>query len=236
MSVPFGDDTTPDEFIVQDHGTCENCGEEDVDLCCVPGYMWLCEDCFANMDTCDICGEKYVEGALEFVELEDGRYVCPYCAEELESAEKDEEDGDDKDDADSSDGDPEYLDEQGIKDAFAAHLMKSRGYSADEAMLAVSDFPDPYRLPYLDEDFVGDVTIDGVDYEKRASYTCLWKVGMDDVPMFRFYTLYREEDIPHNQVGEYMTARKLYQVKGLDDDDFPDDDRSASSPFSPFFF
>ncbi len=45
-----------------------------------------------------------------------------------------------------------------------------------------------------------------------------------------------EEDIPHNQVGEYMTARKLYQVKGLDDDDFPDDDRLASSPFSPFFF
>ena len=36
------------------------------------------------MDTCDICGDSYVEGALEFVELDDGRYVCPYCAEELE--------------------------------------------------------------------------------------------------------------------------------------------------------
>ncbi len=234
MSVPFGGSTTPDEFIVQDHGTCENCGEEDVDLCCVPGYMWLCEDCFANMDTCDICGEKYVEGALEFVELEDGRYVCPYCAEALESEEDDAEDSDDEDNANSSDVDPEYLDEQGIKNAFAAHLMKYLGYMPDEAEFAVSDFPDPYRLPYLEEDFVGDVTMDDVYYEKRASYTCFWRVGLRSVPMFRFYTFYRKEDMPDHTVGSYMAARKLFQVKGLDDNDFPEDN-TERPPFGLFF-
>ena len=44
-----------------------------------------------------------------------------------------------------------YLDTQGIKDAFAAHLMEKRGYTKDEAEMAVSDFPDPYGLPYLYE-------------------------------------------------------------------------------------
>ena len=81
--MPYSHSACPDEFEAQDHGTCENCGETDVDLCCVPGYMWLCEDCFNAMDVCDICGEHYVEGALEFILLDDGRYICPDCAEEL---------------------------------------------------------------------------------------------------------------------------------------------------------
>ena len=78
----------PEEFEVHDHGTCECCGKTDVDLCCIPNYMWLCEECFDNMDICDICGEGYVEGALDFVLLDDGRYICPYCAEELEAEEE----------------------------------------------------------------------------------------------------------------------------------------------------
>ena len=71
----------PHKFIVQDHGTCENCHEKDVDLCCIPGYMWLCESCFGDLDWCDICGEAFVDGAVEFIVTSDGRYVCPYCAE-----------------------------------------------------------------------------------------------------------------------------------------------------------
>ena len=83
-------DDAPHEFIVHDHGTCENCGSEDVDICCIPGYMWLCEDCYNDLDWCDICGEPYVDGAVEFVELDDGRRACPYCAEQYDSGEDEE--------------------------------------------------------------------------------------------------------------------------------------------------
>lgn len=117
-----------------------------------------------------------------------------------------------------------YLDEKGIKEAFAKHLITHRGYSKTEAAMAVSDFPDSYTLPYLDEDYVGEETIDGVSYEKYSSYTCLWRVGIADVPMFRFYTYYNSDDVRDNLVGSYINAHKLYQVDNLDDDDFPSQD------------
>lgn len=117
----------------------------------------------------------------------------------------------------------EYLDLQGIRDAFAAHLMEYAEYSEGEAEMAVSDFPDPYRLPYLHEEFIGEETIDGKDYEKNASSTLFQMCGIFGVPMFRFYTYYLTEDLPNRTVGEYMNARKLFQIDDLDDDDFPED-------------
>ena len=73
------------EFTVQEHGKCELCGEEDVDLCCIPDYMWVCQDCFDNDFTmCDVCGQLWVDGAIEFTYLDDGRCVCEYCMEDLD--------------------------------------------------------------------------------------------------------------------------------------------------------
>ena len=129
-----------------------------------------------------------------------------------------------------------YLDLQGIKDAFAKHMMMYRGYSEDEARIAVSDFPDPYSLPYLDEEYIGNVTIDGMEYEKNASFTSFWKCGIWGVPMFRFYTYYAVADIPNNKVGEYMKARKLYQVDDLDDDDFPSEEDMEEEASNTLFF
>ena len=113
------------------------------------------------------------------------------------------------------------LDIEGIKAAFAEHMMIHRGYSPDEAAIAVSDFPDPYENCYLDEDYVGECEIEGEAYEQRACYTVFWRIGMDDVPAFRFYTYYRRSDIPNNKVGEYRNAKKWYQVDGLETADFP---------------
>ncbi len=114
-----------------------------------------------------------------------------------------------------------YLDVDGIKRAFADHLIKYRDYSESEAVIAVSDFPNPYELPYLDEEFICEEEIDGIEYNKYASVTNLWKCGIYDMPTFRFYTYYATEDIPNHKVGEYISARKLYQVDDLDDGDFP---------------
>lgn len=113
------------------------------------------------------------------------------------------------------------LDIEGIKQAFADHLMKHRGYSKEEANMAVYDFPDPYSNCYLDEEYIESCVVDGITYQKYASRTALWRVGIHNVPNFFFYTYYREEDIKGRTVGEYMNAHKLYQVDDLNRDDFP---------------
>jgi hypothetical protein len=129
-----------------------------------------------------------------------------------------------------------YLDTNGIRNAFAKHLIEHRGYTKDEAAMATFDFPDPYNLPYLCEEYVGEEMIDGINYEKDACYTELWRCGISDVPMFRFYTYYAIDDIPNHQVGEYMEARKIYQVDDLDEEDFPSEDDEEEDSSMSFFF
>lgn len=114
-----------------------------------------------------------------------------------------------------------YLNIDEIKQAFAEHLIKYRGYTAEEADMAVYDFPNPYSNCYLDEDYIGLCEIDGVAYKQYASNTVLWRAGIHGVPNFFFYTYYREEDVKNRTVGEYMKARKLFQVDDLDPEDFP---------------
>lgn len=114
-----------------------------------------------------------------------------------------------------------YLNVDEIKQAFADHLMKYRGYTAEEADIAVSDFPDPYSNCYLDESYIGSCEIDGVAYQQNATSTDLWRVGMHNVPNFFFYTYYKEEDIESRTVGSYMSAQKLFRIDDLDEEDFP---------------
>ena len=59
-----------------------------------------------------------------------------------------------------------YLSVDEIKQAFANHLMKHRGYTPEEADMAVSDFPDPYSNCYLDESYIGSCEIEGVSYQQ----------------------------------------------------------------------
>lgn len=102
-----------------------------------------------------------------------------------------------------------YLSVEEIKKAFAKHLRKHRGYSVKEAEMAASDFPDIYSNCYLDEKYIGSCEIDGVEYDKYASNTDLWRVAIHNTPNFFFYT-YKAE-------GEC----KFFQIDGLDVKDFP---------------
>lgn len=113
-----------------------------------------------------------------------------------------------------------YLDLDGIRSAFANHLIKHRRYSKAEAAMVVSDFPDSYTNCYLMEKYDSECEIDGKKYEKRINYTIFDRVGIK-APTFYFYTFYRSEDVADHKVGSYMKARKLYQVENLDMDDFP---------------
>ncbi len=121
----------------------------------------------------------------------------------------------------SQEGHAKYLRVEEIKQALAEHLIKHRGYSEEEAEVAVHDFPDPYSNPYLREDFIDTVEVDGIEYEKNADCVDLTVCGIDNVPRFCFYTLYRVDDIPNHKVGEYRDARKLFQAENLDPNDFP---------------
>ncbi len=71
------------EFEAQDHGTCELCCEEDVDLYIIPGYLSVCQSCLENeVDVCDGCGSIWVSDAIEWTYTDDGRMLCENCAEE----------------------------------------------------------------------------------------------------------------------------------------------------------
>ena len=90
--------------------------------------------------------------------------------------------------------------------------MRYRGYSAEEADMAVYDFPDPYNNTYLVEEFEDYIEVDGIEYERNSSYTDLTRCGIDHVPPFKFYTLYQKSDIPNHKVIEYMNAQKLFEI------------------------
>ena len=128
-----------------------------------------------------------------------------------------------------------FLDEKKVKDVFTKHLIKHLGYSSEEAELAASDFPNPYSNSYLDEEYLENTKVDGIEYEKNACVTSLWKCGIVGVPMFRFYTYYAIEDIPNRTVEEYLAARKLFQVEGLVEEDFPSQEEMDEREHATFF-
>lgn len=108
-----------------------------------------------------------------------------------------------------------YLNEDEIRAAFAIYLQVTRDYTEDEAAIAVSDFPNPYILPYQVEEYEDETEINGVEYEVRKDYTNFTPITGewdDGTTSFCFHTYYRKEDVPNRKVGEYMKARKLYSV------------------------
>lgn len=112
-----------------------------------------------------------------------------------------------------------YINEEGIREAFAQYLIDKAHYSEREAKVAVSDFPNPYENEYLTEEYIGEIEIEGEMYEQNACKCMLWRLGMK-VKDFMFYEYYKMSDIPNKQVGEYMNATKLYSVDDLDKRDF----------------
>lgn len=79
-------------FVEHMTGKCDLCGEENVGLCIIPGYMNLCRSCVENeLTLCDECGEVYVDGSIEFTYTKDGRCICEYCMEDIEEESDDEE-------------------------------------------------------------------------------------------------------------------------------------------------
>ena len=122
-----------------------------------------------------------------------------------------------------------YLSIEEIRAKFAEHLITYIGYSADAAQAAVADFPDPEENAYLYEEFIEFCEIDDEEFEKCACCTLLSRIGINGVPMFRFYT-YNLNRIPSsNAEDEYIKSRRLFQTENLDNSHFPSDENELIS-------
>jgi hypothetical protein len=65
-------------------GTCTMCGAENQKLTIVDEEAHVCAECLDNeYFYCDECHEYWLCDAVEYFELEDGRTVCEYCAEDI---------------------------------------------------------------------------------------------------------------------------------------------------------
>lgn len=66
-------------------GTCTMCGAENQKLTIVDEKAHVCPKCLDNeYFYCEECHEHWLYDVVESVELEDGRTVCEYCAEDIE--------------------------------------------------------------------------------------------------------------------------------------------------------
>ena len=76
--------TLPD-FEKHDHGECELCYEEDVDLFIIPGYLRVCKYCLENnVDICSRCGTMWASDAIDWTYTDDDQMFCEDCAAESE--------------------------------------------------------------------------------------------------------------------------------------------------------
>ena len=96
--------------------------------------------------------------------------------------------------------------------AYRKYLMDELGYDEEDAVLATSDFDDPYNMEYIVQDYEGEYSVDGVEYEVRSCHTDFMQIGLfhlAGVTPFEFYMFMNLEDID-GTVGSYMNSRKKY--------------------------
>ena len=59
---------------------CTMCGEECEDITVIDDETRVCEDCLEDeFFYCDECGEFWLNDAVEYHTLADGRTICEHC-------------------------------------------------------------------------------------------------------------------------------------------------------------
>ena len=66
-------------------GTCTLCGKENCNLTILDDIDRVCDQCLeSDFQLCDVCGEYYDPGNVEFFCHIDGRLICEYCKEDFD--------------------------------------------------------------------------------------------------------------------------------------------------------
>lgn len=104
-----------------------------------------------------------------------------------------------------------------LSDKFREYLMAVLEYDEEEAAFVVDmDFADPFLAPYIDNEYEGDVTVDGVEYEVYSGVSAFENVGMyldDDLPAFEFYTMFEKATIKDDSLKAYKEAKRVYVLQ-----------------------
>ena len=110
----------------------------------------------------------------------------------------------------------DLIDIDALVEAYKKYLMTVRGYDAVDAAIAATDMQNPYDCPYVLQDYNGDYTIDGVEYEVRECRVDMTVCGfyyLAGIPKFRFFMLLMMEDLADRKVSTYCDARKKYVLE-----------------------
>ena len=109
-----------------------------------------------------------------------------------------------------------------IAQKFKEYLMEVLEYDDDEADFVLEgDFKNPYDTPFIMQEYEGDVTVDGKDYEVRSCYTDFRACGifhLDDAPAFKFCMLFDKGTMKDQTVGSYQNAQKKYICLEVDEE------------------
>ena len=101
-----------------------------------------------------------------------------------------------------------------LRESFKTYMTETIGYTEEEADFILStDFKDPYDTPYITQEYEGEYTIDGTDYEILSCHTVFSAIGMwhlSDTTPFSFYMCIDKSTMPDETVGSYLNARKMY--------------------------
>lgn len=110
----------------------------------------------------------------------------------------------------------DLIDHVAISKAFKNYLMEVLKYDESEADFVIStDFENPYNTPFIMQDYEGEFTIDGKDYEVRLCRTDFCACGLfhlADILPFEFYMFFDLETLPDTTVGSYQNAKKMYLI------------------------
>ena len=110
----------------------------------------------------------------------------------------------------------DLIDHAAISEAFKNYLMYVLEYDECEADFVVStDFENPYNTPFIMQDYEGEYTVDGKDYEVRSCRTDFCACGLwhlAEKKPFEFYVFFDLETLPDTTVGAYHKSRKMYLI------------------------
>lgn len=110
----------------------------------------------------------------------------------------------------------DLIDHAGISEAFKNYLMEVLGYDEGDADFVVkNDFANPYETPYIIQQYVRDVEVNGKKYEVRSCHTDFCACGMfhlADKKPFEFYMFIDCETLTGGTVGDYINSRKMYLI------------------------